>query len=145
LQQSYFEDVTLDVGLSFTGSLDPFGNGAFRAGRDFKEQRDVMNHGDYAITVATAKCLVFRATVSTTMPPCLTVELLRAIETLRASGYTEQGMNDFFDQYGTHAIMEADFGSKFVTSAKYSREDYYANKFKNSKVIFGTKSDHWGI
>jgi len=105
----------------------------------------IMSEGDYAITVATAKCLVFKAKASETNKPCLSYELLNAMEALKTNSYSEQGMNEFFDKFGTHAITEADFGSKFVTSAKFKRDKYYKIIFKNAKVIFGSKSDRWGI
>lgn len=131
--------------MTFTGSFATFFKAAFRGGKDYTEQSKIMNHGKYAISRATAKCLVFRAKVSKTTPPCLSAEVLTWMKYLNSKGNSEYEMNNFFDKFGTHAVMEADFGSKFVTSAKFKREEYFRNKFKNAKIVFGTKSDHWGV
>lgn len=131
--------------MSFTKGFDAFGNGAFRGGPDFEEQLRMMSGGKYPITVATAECLVFRASISETTPPCLAPELLDAIETLKTDDYSEEGMNAFFDEFGTHAMLKADFGSKFVTSAKFKAARYYRNKVKNYDVVFDGDLDYWGM
>ena len=145
LQQFYFGAVTLDVGLSFRVGFDAFGNGAFRGGSDFEEQLRIMRGGTYSLAVATAECLVFRATISETTPPCLAPELLAALETLKAAAYSEEAINAFFDEFGTHAFHKADFGSKFVTSAKFKREAWYRNKVKHADVVFDGDLDYWGL
>lgn len=54
-------------------------------------------------------------------------------------------MNEFFDRFGTHVVMQADYGAKFVTAARFPRETYYKNKFSDSQVVFGTNTDSWGV
>jgi len=37
-------------------------------------------------------------------------------------------LNEFFDNFGTHAIMSVEMGDKFVTKATISTEKYLENK-----------------
>jgi len=95
--------------------------------------------------MASAKCLVFRAKVSKSTPPCLSRPLLESIKAIEDKGFTEDAMNDFFDHFGTHTVMEADFGAKFFASARYTRDSYFKNALKKAEVIYATKEDQWGV
>lgn len=116
------DDVTLNSSLTFDTTFPGFEVAAFRGGPDYGKMLEIMNGGQYAITVASAKCLVFSAAVKAAAPPCLSPELLEALAGLKEDDYSEYSMNAFFNKFGTHAITSANFGSRYVTSAKYVRE-----------------------
>lgn len=103
LQDFYFADVTMDGELKATDPNYEF-KPAFTGSRDFKGVKKEMSSGKYVIAMASAKCLVYRAKVSESTPPCLSTPLLDRIKAIEDNGFAEDAMNEFFDDFGTHTI-----------------------------------------
>ena len=53
--------------------------------------------------------------------PCLSPSLIESLdEFVKTKDYSDQKLNNFFNDFGTHAIMGATFGGKIVQQAEFN-------------------------
>lgn len=69
---------------------------------------------------ASGKCYAYELEFYEDQLPCLNQEVIDYLDTLYDTAeYTDAELNEFFDKFGTHAIMGATFGSKIFLQTKY--------------------------
>lgn len=65
--------------------------------------------------LATTKCQAYQMSLIKENLPCLSPSLKKYLDDLVDNkDYSDLKLNNFFDEFGTHAILKATFGGKFV-------------------------------
>jgi hypothetical protein len=77
---------------------------------------------------ATASCITHTYSLKKVLPPCMSSELLEFVHVMMENLDDEESINEvmteFFDSFGTHAIMSVEMGDKFVAKSSANRKDY---------------------
>jgi len=69
---------------------------------------------------ASGKCYAYELEFNEDQLPCLNQDVIDYLDKLYDTAeYTDAELNEFFDKFGTHAIMGATFGSKIFLQTKY--------------------------
>lgn len=55
-------------------------------------------------------------------------ELLEFVDVMMEDMDEDETMTEFFDSFGTHAIMSMEMGDKFVAKTTFSSKEYIKNK-----------------
>jgi len=66
-------------------------------------------------------------------------ELLEFVHVLLEDPDDKETLNEFFDSFGTHAIMSVEMGDKFVAKTSFSQKDYQKNRHTGGSVSFNTE------
>lgn len=118
---------------------------SFKASTDYREQSRNMNKGEKATATATASCVNSRYSLKRIDPPCLSHEAMKYIEHLKRNPSDKRMLDDFFDTFGTHAILGVDMGDKFVTKTTFNRKEMYSQKAEGRDVAFEASAGGWGF
>ena len=133
LQEEYKSSASTTVGGP-TGFEDF--TGSFTASSDFKNTAKTMNKGENGSAYAMASCVSHSYRISKSIPPCMSRTLMTYIDLMLESPGDEDIMNDFFDTFGTHAILSVDMGDKFLAKTSFKNSDYTRNKANGGEVKF---------
>ena len=54
-------------------------------------------------------------------------------------------MNNFFENFGTHAIAEIGMGAKYVTTSTFSKKYRAGENASNRDIQFSAEASYWGV
>lgn len=66
-------------------------------------------------------------------------ELMEFIDVMLEDPEDESVMTEFFDSFGTHAILSVEMGDKFVAKTSFSRKEYEKNKHDGGHLEFSAE------
>ena len=96
----------------------------------------MMKEQHKTTAIATASCIKYQYQLKYVQPPCMSAELAEYVDILMENPKDENLMTEFFDNFGTHALLSVEMGDKFVTKSSMSTDDYIFNQENGGHVAF---------
>jgi hypothetical protein len=130
LQKEYMSN--FDGGL---GGKNAF-QAAFKGSNEFKHAAETLKKGHKTEAISTAKCITEKFSLKRVVPPCMSYELSEFIHVLLDEPHDDSLLTEFFDTFGTHAVMGVEMGDKFTSKSLVNTKFYGIMRKEHGKFDY---------
>ncbi len=132
---------SLEVYVS--GSLEGWG-AKFKASVDYKEVEEKTQKYKDLYTASRGECKVYTGKIDGYLPPKLTPNFIRAVNTL-TEDYQEKPYMRFISYFGTHFVSQVHMGARFACVTRLSEKSWTSLLQKNIKIEMAASYSAYGV